>query len=132
MGNCIRKTYVEFLYHGLLLDGNSIREVESRDILRLEVPKKAYAFSFFDLVSLVVEVDGKKVEMVSERISVSSLHYYGGKLYTITEAMSMFPDQSVLIENMIGLGASKIVSCRHTGRLGAFMKSNIFIEEVAG
>ena len=54
----IRKTYVEFQYPGLLFSNISTQEVETRDTSKLDMPKNAFAFNFFDIISMTIEVDG--------------------------------------------------------------------------
>ncbi len=79
---------------------------------------------------MVVDADGKKVQLMSERINVSPMHYYGGKLYTVEELKREFPDSHTLISNIEGNGYPKAIRCR-TGNWQPFEKTDVFVEAVA-
>src|SRR3989338_11530510 len=101
--NHVRKTYIEFLYPSFFSE-SSTQEVKSRDVSKVKVPKNAFGFKFFDILSVVVDADGKKVQLTSERINVSPMHYYGGKLYTVAEPEREVPNERALISNIEGNG----------------------------
>lgn len=128
--NYVRKTYVEFLYPGSFMSESSMREVKTRDVLKVEVPKNAFCFSFFDILSVIVEADGRKVQLTSERVNVSPKHYYGGKLYTVAELKCAFPSERILIRNIEGNGYKKAIKCR-TGNWQPLKETDVFIEEAA-
>jgi uncharacterized protein (UPF0128 family) len=79
---------------------------------------------------VVVDADGKQVELTSERLNLSPMHYYGGKLYTVAELKRDFPNNSTLISNVEGNGYAKAIKCR-TGNWQPFDKTDIFIAEAA-
>ncbi len=124
----IRKTYVEFQYPGLLFSNISTQEVETRDTSKLDMPKNAFAFNFFDIISMTIEVDGELVELESKRIHKSNLHYYGGKVYTAQEIRRKFPQEKTLISNMRINGYKKVIKCR-TGNWQPLEKDDVFIKE---
>lgn len=128
--NYVRTTYVEFLYPGSFFSESSTAKVTSRDTSKLKVPKNAFGFKFFDILSVVVDADGKQVELTSERLNLSPLHYYGGKLYTVAELKRDFPNNSTLISNVEGNGYAKAIKCR-TGNWQPFDKTDVFVEEAA-
>lgn len=78
--NYVRKTYVELLSY----DHSLIREVETRDISKLEVSTRFYGFRFFDILSVSIDVDGEKIELKSEKINLSP-RYSRDKLHTFAE-----------------------------------------------
>ena len=126
--NYIRKPYVEFLYPGSFFSESSTSKVTSRDTSKLKVPKNAFGFKFFDILSVVVEADGKQIELTSERLNLSPMHYYGGKLYTVAELKRDFPNNSTLISNVEGNGYAKAIKCR-TGNWQTFDETDIFVAE---
>ena len=125
--NYIRKTYIEFLYPGSFFSESSTQKVKTRDVSRVKVPKNAFGFKFFDILSVVVDADGKKSQLTSERINVSPMHYYGGKLYTVAELKREFPNEHTLISNIEGNGYPKAIRCR-TGNWQPFEKTDVFVE----
>lgn len=128
--NYVRKTYVEFLYPGVMFSESSTHEVESREVSKVKVPKNAFGFKFFDILSVVVDADGKEVQLTSEHINVSPMHYYGGKLYTVAELKREFPNEHTLIGNVEGNGYNKAVRCR-TGNWQLFEDTDVFVEAAA-
>ena len=125
--NYVRKTYIEFLYPGSFFRESSTQEVKTRDVSKVKVPKNAFGFKFFDILSVVVDADGKQVELTSERINVSPMHYYGGKVYTVAELKREFPNDRTFISNVEGNGYKKAIHCR-TGNLRPFGETDIFVE----
>lgn len=125
--NYVRKTYIEFLYPGAFFTESSTQEVKTRDVSRAKMPKNAYGFKFFDILSMAAKVDGKQVQLTSERINVSPMHYYGGKVYTVAELKREFPNKHVLIGNIEGNGYKKAILCR-TGNWQVFDKTDVLIK----
>jgi len=126
--NYVRKTYIEFLYSGSFMSESSTQEINTRDVSKVKVPKDAFCFSFFDILSVVVETDRRKVQLTSERINVSPKHYYGGKLYTAAEFKRAFPSERILINNIKGNNYKKIIKCR-TGNWQPFEETAVLIAE---
>jgi hypothetical protein len=124
--NYVRRTYVEFLYPGMLFGESSTQEVNTRDLSKVKVPKNTFGFKFFDILSVVVDADGKKVPLTSERTNVSPVHYYGGKIYTVAELKREFPNDDILIGNIEGNGYKKAIRCR-TGDWRPFKETDILV-----
>lgn len=123
----VRKTYVLFIYPGVFLNEGSIQEVNSRDVESLRVPKRAFGFKFFDILSAVVEYEGKEFNLESKQINVSPMHYYGGKLYTLSQLKSEFPNAKILIRNVELFKFWKTIHVR-TSNWQPFNKTDIFID----
>lgn len=124
----VRKTYVEFCYQGDLFSGRWTREVKTRDVSRVKLPENAFGFWFFDIISVVVDVDGKKVRLTSGQINDSPSHYYGGKIYTVEEFRRKFPSAYASHASDIKInGHKKMLACR-TGNWVPFEKNDIFIK----
>ena len=125
--NHVRKTYIKFLYQGSIYSESSTREVKSRDVSKVKVPKNAFGFEFFDILSVVVDADGKKIQLKSKRINASPMHYYGGKLYAVAELEREFPNERILISNIKASDNQKAIRCR-TGNWWPFEKTDVFVE----
>lgn len=124
MKNYVRTTYLEFLYPG---DYGSIRKVRTRDISKVKVPKNAFGFCFFDILSVMADADGKKVLLESSQINESPMYYYGGKVYTIVELKRKFPNEDILINNLKTNGCKKAILSR-VGNWQLFQKTDVFIK----
>lgn len=82
--NYVRKSYVKFFYDGQIFEVESFsgiwskpREIKSRDISRIKVPNTHVKCCFFDILSTVMNVDGKKVKFKSGRVNVKFLNSDG-------------------------------------------------------
>lgn len=128
--NHVRKTYIEFLCSGSTFGESSTQEVKTRDVSKVEIPENAFGFKFFDILSVVVDADGEKVQLTSGRINVSPMHYYGGKLYTAAELKREFPNEHTLISSIEGNSYQKMIQCR-LGNWKPFQKTDVFVEVVA-
>lgn len=124
--NLVRKTYIEFYSPGAFLSESSTREVKTRDLSKIKMPKNAFGFRFFDILSASVKEGSQRVLVTSERINVSPMHYYGGKLYTVAELKRKYPNQHTLISNIESNGYKKAIQCR-TGNWQPFNTTDIFI-----
>lgn len=118
----VRKTYVKFYYPGTIVDESTIAEVKSRGVSELQIPDGAFGFQFFDL--LISEDKG--VEMVSDRLDVSKMHYYGGRIMTVEEVIAEMPEKRILIANMRANGF-KVIHCP-TGNFKPFFEEDIYIQ----
>ncbi|KKU53877.1 MAG: hypothetical protein UX77_C0036G0008, partial [Parcubacteria group bacterium GW2011_GWA1_47_11] len=121
--NHVRKTYIEFLYPGSFFNESSTQKVKTRDVSKVKVPKNAFGFKFFDILSVVVDVGGKKVKLASEQTNVSPMHYYGGKLYTVAE-LKCDLSNDLLVKNVEGEGCKKAILCR-TGNWQPFRRTDV-------
>jgi len=117
------KTFVEFLYPGVMFDETSVSEVKTRDWKKLNVPERAFGFRFFDIME--TEEDGVKLQ--SSRLNQSPIHYYGGRVMTIDEVREEMPEARILISNMECNNWHKVVCCR-TGNFKPFENDDIFIQ----
>lgn len=123
--NIVRQTYIEFESPGSLYSEKSTRPVESRDPSKLNIPKGVFAFTFFDIISAIVAVDGMSVKLKSDRLNVSGKHFYGGTVYTLSELRREFPGDRTLIANIEDYGA-KAIQCR-TGNWQPFMDDDVLV-----
>jgi hypothetical protein len=123
----VRKKYVEFLYQGAIWDEGLTQKIKTRHISKIKVPKGAFGFQFFDIVSGVVEVNGKKRKYTSRRINFSPMYYYGGEVYTIAEIKHKFSKQKNLVNNIKNKECKKAIRCR-TGNWKPFNDTDIHIK----
>lgn len=101
-----------------------VREIKSRDIKTLKIPKKAYAFFFFDVAS--VEENG--IFMKSERLEISPTYYYGGRIMTIPELRREIPNSENIISTMQSLGIKHVIKCRTVNTFELFGEDDKYIE----
>jgi len=118
-----KRTYVEFFYPGTFFDESSVREVASRNVKKLSVPERAFAFQFFDVMS--TEEGG--IEMKSKRLNISPMYYYGGRVMTLDEVRQEMPKAETLISNMQINRFKRVIKCR-TGNFKPFGHRDRHIE----
>ena len=121
------KTYIEFLYPGSPYCNTSTHGVKTRDVPNVNVPENAFGFKFFDTLSTVIDVGNRNMQFTSERISVSPMYYYGGKVYTVEELKREIPNEHTIIRNIEGEGCKKAIKCR-AGAWLPFKETDILIE----
>jgi len=126
----IRKTYIEFVYPGYILNETSTKEVKSRDTAKVKVPDGAFGFKFFDILEATVEADGKPVKLTSARINESPMYYYGGRIYTRAEVAREVPNNQILLANMDSKGWDKVIKTR-ARNFQPFEKTDVFVEATA-
>ncbi|MDB4984564.1 MAG: hypothetical protein JWM20_743, partial [Patescibacteria group bacterium] len=121
-----RKTYVEFEFPGSFLSETKVEETVTRTLEDVKVPKNAFSFLFFDILSTTVKADGEDVELTSGRIKISPKHYYGGEVYTLAQMKEKFPNNRTLISNFEGNGWAKGILCR-TGNWQVFGEEDTLV-----
>jgi len=119
------RTYIEFYFPGVPSDKTSVKEVKSRDSKDVSVPDGAFGFRFFDLMS----TNEGGVKMVSDKLNISPMHYYGGRITTLDEVRRVMLDAYTLISNMEDnryARYARIIQCR-TGNFKPFEDGDIYI-----
>lgn len=122
----VRKTFVEFVYPGLLFNEYGSQEVVVREINLKDVPTDVIAYRFFDLIEGTIEVDGNEQTLQGEPFNYSSLHYIGGRVMTKKEIRAELPKDNA--RRLIGnLGdAPKAIKTRY-GNFQPFKKGDVHI-----
>jgi len=109
--NHTRKIYISF--YNRYLGEFETRMVKNRDISGIKnIPENAFSFIFFDILSIIVNEDGKDIELKSERINVSGKYYINGKVRAIEE-LKQFTEFETLVSNLNNY--KKAVLCRDDG-----------------
>ncbi len=121
-----RKKYIEFIYSDIVLSESSKKVIENRVITKVEVSEKAIGFRFFDTLETTIEVDGKPVKLMSERIDESAMFYYGGRVYTREELAQEASGNQTLLDNMDRHGWNKVIKTR-MGNFRPFKDTDILI-----
>ena len=119
----IKRTYVEFFYPGTFFDESSVKEVASRSIKKLIIPKEAFAFQFFDVLS----TDEGGVKLESDRLNISPIYYCGGRVMTLGEVIEEMPEAIALISTMKANHLRRVIKCR-TGNFKPFSYKDRYIE----
>ena len=106
----MKKTYIEFAYPTDFVERFASTEVDSREIteLEIEIPKRAYAFRFFDQTEETI--NGKLVRYAPKNFSC---WYYLGKEYSLEEVKREFPELPILAENIKSSGTNRAVLGRY-------------------
>jgi hypothetical protein len=95
-----KQTFVEFFTGGAFMSESSVKPVEDREVESLSIPRWAYGFQYFDVVTATVMVDGTEVKLKSERINVSPMHYVGGEVMTLKKIATTVPNSDILVANL--------------------------------
>lgn len=117
-----RKTYVEFLLPGTFMPEMITREVVDRQVETLDIPKNAYAFSFYDVLS--TEAEGELLE--SGELNKSGRYYVGARVLTLKEVEREYPNERILIDNIRFNHWDEIILCR-TGNFQPPQDGDVFI-----
>lgn len=128
--NHVRKTYVEFL--GNTSSKRLILQVKTRDTSKVKARRRYWGFKFFDIFfATVVDVDGEKIHLTSERVKESPNHYWGDELYSsVAEFNRKFPKEPGLMRK-IKFGRGKRVVRHKIWGLLILKKTDIFIKQTA-
>lgn len=122
----LRKTHVEFSLYvkGRILRDFKIIKVQSRDISKVEIPKNAFGYRFFDVVS---NFSDEGVWLGSDRVNFTPFYYFGGTLYTIAQAKKAFSEIEKTLESMRLDGVKKIIRFK-TGMWQMFRQNDLIIK----
>jgi hypothetical protein len=116
-------TYVEFYYPGIMVDEASVKVVNHRDSKKVNVPSGSFGFRFFDVKS----TEEGDVKMESDRLNLSPMYYYGGRIMTLDDVRREMPNDRILISNMESNGWSRVIKCR-TGNFKPFDGGDVHIK----
>ena len=106
------KTYVEFLYPGIIVSESSSKEVQSRDISTIEIPGGAFALKFYDIEYNEVKIDGKVLKDEPKRCRETGWQYLGGEVLTLADVEKKMPSERILISNMEWNKIKKVVKTK--------------------
>ena len=101
------KHYVEFCFAGTFFIERQIKEVDERNPNLITVPSDAFAYRFYDCTETVINGE----TLIGEKKNFSPFTYFG-KLYTLNEVKSEFPENKNLISNMEYNKIDKVVRTR--------------------
>jgi len=114
--NFVNKTFIHItLATGKKLNDELVREVKERDFSKIEFPKEATSFHFFDQGFAIKEVDGKKVSVATQLHSKSEVKYIG-TFQTLDQVRKEDGADSKLYSNILymgGVGAAKTAGKKH-------------------
>lgn len=107
-------THVVYEHPGSFFAEESGRVVDHRDPQRAadSAPETAFAFTFHEIVTSTVVVDGEEVVTRSKPLNVSGRYYLGGELLTYAQVEALDGDHRILLSNMRGNGWDPIIRCR--------------------
>jgi hypothetical protein len=119
-------TYVTYDLPGAFLQEQATYIVPSRDphLAANTAPNTAYAFTFNDIVSTVV--DG--VELKSKPQNVSNRYFIGGTVHTAMEVESMTGNHEILLSNMCDNGWDRVIFLP-SGNVQPFKEGDTLVQD---
>ncbi|HZX13807.1 MAG TPA: hypothetical protein VFF49_05340 [Thermodesulfobacteriota bacterium] len=123
----VRKTYIEYLEHGVTRIEGKIDEVLDRELKSVKLPDKAYGFRFFDIIVAQVEVDGRLIDLHSKRINESPVYYCRARVLTHKEVTEGIPNNEKLLLYMNINGWDKVIQT-HTGQFLEFREEDVILD----
>jgi hypothetical protein len=90
--NLSKKTYVYYICRPLIDSPvDTMHEVDARDPQQAiaDMPEDAIAFYYFDVISTVVEVDGRAVELKSGGLNRTKEYYVDAKLLNLEQVKAL-------------------------------------------
>ena len=100
------KTYVEYLYPGIIVSEGDSKKIEKRDVelAKNEMPNNSFGFKFKERT----EVETTDGEILFGNFKNESGWYYIGEEYSLDRVRKEKPNQRILISNM---------ECNHWNRM---------------
>lgn len=95
-----KTTYIRFNFPGLPSTESRTVEVESRALSAVEVPTGAESFTFYDIITTVVDVDGVDVTLSSDELNTSPTYYWGGTVMTEEDVTPQITGHKHIVANM--------------------------------
>jgi len=110
----VTKTYVEYMYPGSFMSEYESHVAENRDPKKLNVPKSAFGFKFYDQTSKKIKIDGKEQTAWGARKKESGIYYPSGQVFTAETLRALKDGQAydILIYNMECNGWKQVVRTR--------------------
>lgn len=94
----VTKHYVEYFEPGALMDETNSVQISVRSLSSISIPKRAYAFRFYDIV---VDEPKKGPKLVGPRTNVSPMYYIKGTVYNLDQVRKGIPeDNGNILRNM--------------------------------
>lgn len=122
-------TYVSYLYPGLIVSNESNMEVPDRNPereARREAADSAFGFSYFDIVSAVVEIGETLIQTTSNRRNISCTYYIDGEVLDIDQVAALPGDHQIMLDNMRCNDWDRVVRCR-SGNFQPFDESDALV-----
>jgi hypothetical protein len=116
-------TYVAYQCPGSFFANEYFQEVDARNPQQQakDAPDNAFAFFYFDVVKVIVSLEGEHIETGSRRLNISKTYYIDAELFTFNQVLQLPGDYSILLDNMQRNGLGLVVRCR-TGNFEPFDK----------
>lgn len=126
-------TYVEYLHPGSLWPEETTAPTEGRDPQRAasQAPETAFAFRFFDKVTMTIVADGEETELASPRTHLSGTYYIDADELTAADVAALPGDHRILRSNMRANRWEKVARCR-TGNFRPLLDGDAIIRTGEG
>ncbi len=119
------KQFVTFYYLGIFMSEESSQEVESRDVMALDVPDSAFAFEFWERTE--TEVDGEALK--GQPKNRSGRYYPEGRVMSVADVLVEDTDNRILVSNMENNGWDHVVKTRR-GNYQPFLATDRVIYDI--
>ncbi len=91
------KHYAKFFYPGAFMAEQETKEVNSRDIKEIKIPRNCIGVAIFDKLTQEVEYNDKKVKLESKEVDLE--YYPVGKILTLEEVANKYGKNSIAYNN---------------------------------
>jgi hypothetical protein len=110
-------SHVEYLYPGAITAEIGSNRVTERDPQRAadHAAPGAYAFTFYDVASVVMEVNGERITLKSGRINESARYLIDGEVFDAEGVAALEGNFTILLDNMRANGWQSVVRFRSGG-----------------
>lgn len=113
------QTHIEFYYPGALVA--EAQAIEHRDPRKVDVPRCAFAFRFFDVAVQTATLEDGTTFHHRKTVNKSPMYYPGGVALTADEVNALAGDHEILLSNMRSNGWDKVILTRR----GTFHPFNV-------
>ncbi len=118
------KHYVEFRFPGVMFSESSAQPISERDPSKVQAPRDAFAYSFFDRQEYTAQ-DGEILVGAPRNRSGT---YYFGKAMTLQDVRREIPNSDALQDNMKYNGWKKVVRTRR-GNFQPLKEDDVILAE---
>lgn len=120
--------YVTYLLPASFFSAEKVEAIPERNPQQqaVDAPKEAFAFYYYDIVTVVVEHKNEEVCLESEHLDMSGTHYIGGKVYALDDLENQ-PDRTILAANLRSFNAKAAILTR-VGNFQPFFEGDEVIE----
>lgn len=111
--------YIRYYSPGLVRPGSHYHRIPDREKpAPSQMPQRAYAFQFYDVLTITRKIDGRMIEFTSEKLNRSDIYFPGADRLTIADVRQLVvegAESKTLLDNMECNGWETVIRGRHGG-----------------